>query len=241
MSQSESDNCNQVPELLGSHLATELHIYEPGDECHQAGASPTPSCETPTPVQDPEDRIPESHEVVLSTESPAAQKMGSHQLIPKTLASRPKNRHHTTVVTFPVKKSGGDSSESHSRHSAQVPDVPWEDYDSDGDGFDMRRNRRNRSYRAAVTSLDIEAMSSGRAPVSTLKPVSEVRASSPDPPRTLGRKFNTVRHSSSFHIFLGVYQRLEHLTGSAHLDFFCTFIFSLTAGKSGAASRQVDL
>ncbi|XP_024149508.1 rho guanine nucleotide exchange factor 16 [Oryzias melastigma] len=191
MSQSESENCSQVPELLGSHLATELHIYEPGDECHQAGASPTPSCETPTPVQDPEDRIPESHEVVLSTESPAAQKMGSHQLIPKTLASRPKNRHHTTVVTFPVKKSGGDSSESHSRHSAQVPDVPWEDYDSDGDGFDMRRNRRNRSYRAAVTSLDIEAMSSGRAPVSTLKPVSEVRASSPDPPRTLGRKFNT--------------------------------------------------
>uniref|UniRef100_A0A8C7XSN3 Rho guanine nucleotide exchange factor (GEF) 16 n=1 Tax=Oryzias sinensis TaxID=183150 RepID=A0A8C7XSN3_9TELE len=161
MSQSESNNGNQAPALLESQLATELHISEPGDEYFQAEASPTPSGEPATLEEDRDDRITEPHEVVLSTESRAVQKMGTHQLIPKTLASRPKNRYHTTVVTFPVRleKSSGDSSgESHSRHSAQVPDVPWEDYDSDGDGCDLRRNRRNRSYRAAVTSLDVEAM-----------------------------------------------------------------------------------
>ncbi|XP_011475194.1 rho guanine nucleotide exchange factor 16 [Oryzias latipes] len=195
MSQSESNNGNQAPALLESQLATELHISEPGDECFQAEASPTPSGEPATLEEDRDDRIMEPHEVVLSTESRAVQKMGTHQLIPKTLASRPKNRYHTTVVTFPVRleKSSGDSSgESHSRHSAQVPDVPWEDYDSDGDGFDLRRNRRNRSYRAAVTSLDVEAMMSAeRAPVSTLKSVNEVRASSPGPSHTVGRKFTT--------------------------------------------------
>lgn len=202
MSQSESNNGNQAPALLESQLATVLHISEPGDECFQAEASPTPSGEPATLEEDRDDRIMEPHEVVLSTESRAVQKMGTHQLIPKTLASRPKNRYHTTVVTFPVRleKSSGDSSgESHSRHSAQVPDVPWEDYDSDGDGFDLRRNRRNRSYRAAVTSLDVEAMMSAeRAPVSTLKSVNEVRASSPGPSHTVGRKFTTVCHFPLF-------------------------------------------
>ncbi|KAM7412217.1 hypothetical protein PAMA_021931 [Pampus argenteus] len=69
----------------------------------------------------------------------------------------------------------------------------WEDYDSDGDGFSLRRNRRNKSYRKAVTSLDIEAISMERGTTSTLKPVKENRAPSPRSPgrkRTLWRKRN---------------------------------------------------
>ncbi|KTG17117.1 hypothetical protein cypCar_00024043, partial [Cyprinus carpio] len=92
-------------------------------------------------VDSPED---ERRAVVLSTQSEAARRLGARQLIPKNLAvsSRPRNRHHTTVVTLPT-------------------DLSWEDYDSDsGAGFSMRRNRRNKSYRAAVTSLNLDALPS---------------------------------------------------------------------------------
>ncbi|XP_033498333.1 rho guanine nucleotide exchange factor 16 [Epinephelus lanceolatus] len=191
MSQSQSDNCtgDQAPLILESHFTTELHISEPGDECCQPQSSPTPQSETPTPEEDEVDRKVVPQKVVLSTQSPAALKVGTHQLIPKNLAasSRPKNRHHTTVVTFPVGLEHS-SSGSRSRHSTQGPDVSWEDYDSDGDGFALRRNRRNKSYRAAVTSLDIEAMAAGRSGAATLKPVREDRAPSPGPARSPGRK-----------------------------------------------------
>ena len=205
MSQKESHSCmaDQAPPLLESHFSTELHIYEPGDKDYPSESSPTPQSETPTPQKNtstsqkntptPQEDIPDGiavpQRVVLSTESRAALKVGSHQLIPKNLAvsSRPKNRHHTTVVTFPVGLENS-SSGHHSRHSAEGPDVSWEDYDSDGDGLALRRNRRNKSYRAAVTSLDIEALAAKQATPAMLKPVHENRASSPGPARSPGRK-----------------------------------------------------
>ncbi|XP_059189613.1 rho guanine nucleotide exchange factor 16 [Centropristis striata] len=186
MSHGHSDSClgDQAPLIL-----TELHISEPGDECYQPQSTPRPQSESSMPQEDAVDRMVVPQKVVLSTLSPAAQKVGSHQLIPKNLAAggRPKNRHHTTVVTFPVGLEIS-SSAARIRHSTQGPDVSWEDYDSDGDGFALRRNRRNKSYRAAVTSLDIEAMASGRASGATLKPVREDRAPSPGPARSPGRK-----------------------------------------------------
>lgn len=181
MSNTHSDNSmgDQAPLILESHFATELHISEPGDEGYQPQSSPTPL----SPPQEDVDK-----QVHLSTHSLAAQKVGTHQLIPKSLAaaSRPKHRHHTTVVTFPLGLENSNS-ETRSRHSTQGPDVTWEDYDSDGDGFALRRNRRNKSYRAAVTSLDIDAMAKGRGAMSTLKPVKEDRAPSPNPARSPGR------------------------------------------------------
>ncbi|XP_032427251.1 LOW QUALITY PROTEIN: rho guanine nucleotide exchange factor 16 [Xiphophorus hellerii] len=215
MSHSESDNCtdNKSPKIE-TLFSTELHIYEPGDEGYQPRSLRTLQSETATPQEDEMDNLvvpeqvilrtetpaakkPETQKLILSTESPAAKKLGTHQLIPKSLAvsSRPKNRHHTTVVTFPVGRENSNS-ENHSRHSAQGPDVSWDDYDSDGDGSAFRRNRRNKSYRAAVTSLDIDAMTSETAPKTTLKPVDENRESSPGPSlsnrrkRSLGRKRN---------------------------------------------------
>ncbi|XP_012732682.2 rho guanine nucleotide exchange factor 16 [Fundulus heteroclitus] len=214
MSHSEPDSGtdNKSPQME-TLFSTVLHIYEPGDEGYQQ-KSPPAQQETATPQGDEVDRVvvpeqvirstetpvaktPESQKVVLSTESPAAKRLGINQLIPKSLAvaSRPKNRHHTTVVTFPVGLEN-TSSDSRSRHSAQGPDVSWDDYDSDGDGLAFRRNRRNKSYRAAVTSLDIEAMTAGTASATTLKRVDETRESSPGPAsghrrkRTLGRKRN---------------------------------------------------
>ncbi|XP_051759428.1 rho guanine nucleotide exchange factor 16 [Ctenopharyngodon idella] len=129
--------------------------------------------------------------VVLSTQSVAARKMGTRQLIPKNLAvtSRPKHRHHTTVVTLPV--------------PLQSTDISWEDYDSDaGDGFSMRRNRRNKSYRAAVTSLNIEDLPS-ELQTETLTLASEEKADNQKQAhksgrkRTLGRIRNR-KHAGSF-------------------------------------------
>ncbi|XP_041655108.1 rho guanine nucleotide exchange factor 16 [Cheilinus undulatus] len=188
-SPSDSSMADQASLILESHFATELHISEPGDESCQSQSSSTTQSEDSILQGDEVDRKVVPQHVVLSTQSPAALKTGTYQLIPKNLAvgSRPKNRHHTTVVTFPV---GLEISSSgiRSRHSAQGPDVSWEDYDSDGDGFALRRNRRNKSYRAAVTSLDIEAMAAGQGSPSQLKPVREDRAQSPGPARSPGRK-----------------------------------------------------
>ncbi|XP_068453141.1 rho guanine nucleotide exchange factor 16 [Clinocottus analis] len=184
---SHSQRVDQAPRILENHFSTELHISEPGDDCRQPQSPTTTQSETSTPPEDVVDRTVVPQLVVLSTQSPAARKVGTHQLIPKNLASRPKVRHHTTVVTFPVGLENSNSG-TRSRHSTQGPDVSWEDYDSDGDGFALRRNRRNKSYRAAVTSLDIEAMASGQAAAATLKPVREDRAVSPGPARSPGRK-----------------------------------------------------
>ncbi|KAK9970261.1 hypothetical protein ABG768_026217 [Culter alburnus] len=139
---------------------------------------------------------------VLSTQSVAARKMGTRQLIPKNLAvtSRPKNRHHTTVVTLPV--------------PLLSTDISWEDYDSDaGDGFSMRRNRRNKSYRAAVTSLNIEDLPS-ELQTETLTLVSEEKAANQKQAhksgrkRTLGRIRNR-KHAGSFKDEPRFYQQIR--------------------------------
>uniref|UniRef100_A0A8C7GQF7 Rho guanine nucleotide exchange factor (GEF) 16 n=1 Tax=Oncorhynchus kisutch TaxID=8019 RepID=A0A8C7GQF7_ONCKI len=156
--------------------------------------------------------------VVLSTQSAAARKLGTQQLIPKSLAvtSRPsKPRHHTTVVTFPLGlEADSTTTSSRSRHSAMEPDASWEDYDSDGNGFASRRNRRNQSYRVAVTSPDMEAIAVNNGGANTLMPVKEdSRASSPGPAhlparkRTLGRKRNQ-RHGGSFKDDPRLYQEI---------------------------------
>lgn len=187
MSADQSPSCmgDQTPIVLESQFSTELHISEPGDECYPSPGHTTPKSKDSSPQRD--EAVMD--QVVLSTQSPAALKVGSQQLIPKNLAmvGRPKNRHHTTVVTFPVGLENS-SSGIRSRHSAQGPDVSWEDYDSDGDGFALRRNRRNKSYRAAVTSLDFESMAEGGGSTAQLKPVREDRSTSPNPARSPGRK-----------------------------------------------------
>ncbi|KAA0701366.1 Rho guanine nucleotide exchange factor 16 [Triplophysa tibetana] len=91
-----------------------------------------------------------------------------------TSARRPKQRHHTTMVNLPVK------------------DLSWEDYDSDGgDGSSFRRNRRNKSYRAAVTSLNIEALTCGEE-TDLLPPVCEDTTASSKQPAKSGHKKHDV-------------------------------------------------
>ncbi|XP_029011829.1 rho guanine nucleotide exchange factor 16 [Betta splendens] len=194
MSHSQLDGAgDQAPLILENRFSTELHISEPGDddECSQPPSTSGPQAEKSTPRKDVVDKPVAPRKVVLSTQSFAAKKVGIQQLIPKNLAtsSRPKNRHHTTVVTFPVGLENAKSGTV----AAQKQDVSRDDYDSDGDDFSFGRNRRNKSYRAAVTSLDVDAMVEQGA-AATLKPVAESTAASPArsprQKRTLGRKRN---------------------------------------------------
>ncbi|KAJ8359316.1 hypothetical protein SKAU_G00158410 [Synaphobranchus kaupii] len=211
---SDSSMGDQSPLLLERHFSSNLRLDAMANpQCQSEG--PVPQAELPL-VQHCEERGKSG--VVLSKQSQAVWKLGTQQLIPRNLAvaSRPKNRHHTTVITLPV---GLDIS-ADKRVSAPAPDLSWEDYDSEGDGFSLRRNRRNKSYRAAVKSLNPAALTGGSG-TSTLRPVCENRAPSPQPrrspqptrsprrsKRTLGRKRNQ-KHGGSFKDEPRLYQEIR--------------------------------
>uniref|UniRef100_A0A3B3STL9 Rho guanine nucleotide exchange factor (GEF) 16 n=1 Tax=Paramormyrops kingsleyae TaxID=1676925 RepID=A0A3B3STL9_9TELE len=142
---------------------------------------------------------------LLSSQSPAAWKMAKRQLIPKNLAvtSRPRPRHHTTVVTLPVVRED--------QPAPALPQVSWEDYDSEGEGGGFRRSRRNMSYRVAVaTPADSRPL-----PTSTQKPVGEEAAAGTQPlssqdsdKKTLRRKSNQ-RKGGSFKDDPRLYQEIR--------------------------------
>lgn len=158
--QSQTSTEDKSPLLLDSMLSSKLDL-----DC-QADCSSSSTGVT-VPQQPP--RTP----VILSTQSEVAWKLGTQQLIPKNLAvtSRPKNRHHTTVVTLPVVREA----QKNIQRFSHDPSASWEEYDSDDGG--LRRNRRNKSYRAAVTSLDADL--SWKQDL--LQPLSEEKEKTPSP------------------------------------------------------------
>nr|XP_046199516.1 rho guanine nucleotide exchange factor 16 [Oncorhynchus gorbuscha]XP_046199517.1 rho guanine nucleotide exchange factor 16 [Oncorhynchus gorbuscha] len=212
--QSDGSMGDQTSLLLEQRFSSDLQLDCDSLDNHHGQPQGSPTSQAEPPLADGSmGRKP----VVLSTQSAAARKLGTQQLIPKSLAvtSRPsKPRHHTTVVTFPLGlEADSTTSSSRSRHSAMEPDASWEDYDSDGNGFASRRNRRNQSYRVAVTSPDMEAIAVNNGGANTLLPVKDSRASSPGPAhlpgrkRTLGRKRNQ-RHGGSFKDDPRLYQEI---------------------------------
>lgn len=156
--QSQTSTGDQSP-LLDSMLSSKLDLDREADSSSSTAVT--------VPEQPP--RTP----IVLSTESEAARKLGTTQLIPKNLAvtSRPKNRHHTTVVTLPVVREA----QKNIQRFSHDPVASWEDYDSDDGG--LRRNRRNKSYRTAVTSLDADLIWKQ----DLLQPFSEEKEKTPSP------------------------------------------------------------
>ncbi|XP_018592113.2 rho guanine nucleotide exchange factor 16-like [Scleropages formosus] len=120
-------------------------------------------------------------EVVLSTDSLAALKLGTQQIIPKGLAvaSRPRvrPRHHTAVVTLPVTREARPVPFP----EVQLSQASAEDDDIDGAGVQRRMNRRNMSYRVAMTSVGNDIVSR-TLPASALKAVSEDETPSVQPP-----------------------------------------------------------
>ncbi|NXT69194.1 ARHGG factor, partial [Chaetops frenatus] len=150
----------------------------------------------------------EPRRIVLSTDSPAALKVGTQQLIPKSLAvsSKPKNspsRH----------QSFGASREalSPSPKQAAVPVLALEVEDEDDGGGALKRNLRNMSYRAAMKGLGTELEPAKAIP--SLKPVSEDGSALPDrsPGRSkkaLGRK-RVQKRGGSFKEQPRLYQEIR--------------------------------
>ncbi|RMB91654.1 hypothetical protein DUI87_31884 [Hirundo rustica rustica] len=169
---------------------------------HGSGAAPgaTPLSPLASPTS------AEPRRIVLSTDSPAALKVGTQQLIPKSLAvsSKPKScpsRH----------QSFGASREplSPDPKRAAVPTPALEDED-DGGGA-LKRNLRNMSYRAAMKGPGAEPEPAKAAP--SLKPVCEDGSALPSrspgrSKRTLGRK-RVQKRGGSFKDQPQLYQEIR--------------------------------
>ncbi|XP_062449574.1 rho guanine nucleotide exchange factor 16 isoform X2 [Rhea pennata] len=124
----------------------------------------------------------EPRRVVLSTESPAALKVGTQQLIPKSLAvstrTKTPSRHQSPGAAGSSKEPLGPDPKRASVPSAS----PEAEAEVDDDfGGALKRNLRNMSYRAAMRGLGAEPLGAATA----LKPVPE-EGSAP-PARSPGR------------------------------------------------------
>ncbi|KAM3923247.1 rho guanine nucleotide exchange factor 16 [Leptodactylus fuscus] len=150
--------------------------------------------QNPSPVQ--------AHRIILSTESAAAHKLGTQQMIPKGLAIASKTkvpRHHSfAATTFSKELARNDPK----RVSAPDLCLDFPEDDPEGGGT-LKRNLRNQSYRAAMKGFrddDYEP----RKPVSTLKPVSE--DPNAPPPRSPGRSKKTFTKKKFQRNFAGSFK-----------------------------------
>ncbi|XP_063799418.1 rho guanine nucleotide exchange factor 16 isoform X2 [Pseudophryne corroboree] len=174
----------QVKPTINSSL--QRKSLEPADN-----ASYTPD-KTPSPV--------EAHRIILSTESPAARKLGTQQMIPKGLAIATKTkvpRHHSFAATTFTKELSRNEPKRVSAPDIAI-DSPEDELDNAGS---LKRNFRSQSYRAAMKGFKDED-SEPYKPMSTLKTVSEdPNAPPPKSPgrskKTFGRK-KMQRHAGSF-------------------------------------------
>ncbi|XP_069466327.1 rho guanine nucleotide exchange factor 16 isoform X2 [Ambystoma mexicanum] len=158
--------------------------------------------------------LADGRRIILSTQSPAALKVGTQQLIPKGLAVATKTkvqRHHTFQVATLTKDLARNDPK---RISA--PDISLEDLDDEMDaGGMLKRNLRNQSYRAAMKGFKDADEADQMKPISfsTLKPVMEDPTA--QPPRSPGKSKRTFgkkkmqRHAGSFKDDPRLYQELR--------------------------------
>ncbi|OXB78122.1 UNVERIFIED_CONTAM: hypothetical protein H355_007264 [Colinus virginianus] len=172
--------------------------------------------EAPTPTSPPNRHNPdppmgcfplaEPRRIVLSTDSPAALKVGTQQLIPRSLAVSTKTKNPTrnpSTASVPEAACPG-------KRRASVPNATPQEDTGDGGGM-LKRNLRNMSYRAAMKGVGTEMEPVSTVP--TLKPLPEdgsaLPARSPGrSKRTLGRK-RVQKHGGSFKDQPRLYQEIR--------------------------------
>ncbi|XP_063291869.1 rho guanine nucleotide exchange factor 16 [Pelobates fuscus] len=180
---------NKYQDMNRSTNSLQRKTLNPVDnDSYMARRSPSPS-----PV--------EANRVILSTESPAAHKLGTQQMIPKNLAIATKTkvpRHHSFAATTFSKELARNDPKRLSAPDMNL-DSPEDDVDNGGT---LKRNLRNQSYRAAMKGFRTDDDDEPQKFVSTLKPLSE--DSSTPPTRSPGRSKKTFgrktrnRHAGSF-------------------------------------------
>ncbi|XP_054031792.1 rho guanine nucleotide exchange factor 16 [Dryobates pubescens] len=153
----------------------------------------------------------EPRRVVLSTDSPAALKVGTQQLIPRSLAVSTKSkgspsRHRSLGAAGPSREPLGADPRRVSAPS--LPQDEEEEEEEDGVGA-LKRNLRNMSYRVAVKDSELEPANC----ISSLKPLPEdgsaLPARSPGrSKRTFGRK-RVQKRGGSFKDQPRLYQEIR--------------------------------
>lgn len=167
--------------------------------CHPLRQGPPSSIPTsPSGTRSPDSAPPlgpfplaEPRRIVLSTDSPAALKVGTQQLIPRSLAVSTKTKNPSRPLSTGAASSSQEPAWPDQRR-ASIPSINLEEEEDEEDGRGMlKRNLRNMSYRAAMKGLGTEMEPAAAAP--SLKPMLEEgsapRARSPGRnKRTFGRK-----------------------------------------------------
>nr|XP_033778162.1 rho guanine nucleotide exchange factor 16 [Geotrypetes seraphini]XP_033778163.1 rho guanine nucleotide exchange factor 16 [Geotrypetes seraphini]XP_033778164.1 rho guanine nucleotide exchange factor 16 [Geotrypetes seraphini] len=221
MSQRHSDGSlgDESSFLLNSKFCSDLNLNMTSSNAKRSSVQ---ALDNVAYASEPSPTAIESRRIILSTESAAALKMGTHQLIPKGLAVATKKkvpRHHSFAAGVLQKEAARYDPKRVSAPNICLDD-PDEDEDDDSEGT-LQRNRRNQSYRAAMKGFkdEIEAI----RPVSTLKPVAE--DSTVPPPRSPGKSKKTFgikklqRHAGSFKDDPRLYQEFhERGLGSNHQE-----------------------
>uniref|UniRef100_A0A8C3CJZ7 Rho guanine nucleotide exchange factor 26 n=1 Tax=Cairina moschata TaxID=8855 RepID=A0A8C3CJZ7_CAIMO len=181
---------------------------QPYKNPEQVPAGPAAVSRAISPEQDltpqgpaPEGQLPEQPAVVLSTNSPAALKVGKQQIIPKSLASEIK-------VTS---KSGGHNAEANRRvlkvrsmvESLSVPLVADGEEEAEGDLDSpgaLRRGLRSTSYRRAVVSgIDFDSSSNFKKKNRMSQPILKAVVEDKEKFSSLGRtKKKTLKGQGTF-------------------------------------------
>ncbi|KAM7323845.1 hypothetical protein ACRRTK_016150 [Alexandromys fortis] len=160
----------------------------------------------------PEDEEPRP--IILSTQSPAALKMGTQQLIPKSLAvaSKAKTKSPARHQSFGAAVLSKEAARRDPRLRS-APSFSLDDMDMDmGPGVNLKRNIRNQSYRAAMKGL--ESPSSKGDSVQLSPKLQALAEEAVQPParspaknkKTLGRK---RAHKGSFKDDPQLYQEIR--------------------------------
>uniref|UniRef100_A0A8B9V6H2 Rho guanine nucleotide exchange factor 16 n=1 Tax=Anas zonorhyncha TaxID=75864 RepID=A0A8B9V6H2_9AVES len=187
--------------------------------CHPLRQGPPSSIPTsPSGTRSPDSAPPlgpfplaEPRRIVLSTDSPAALKVGTQQLIPHSLAVSTKTKNPSRPLSTGAAGSSQEPAWPDQRR-ASIPSINLEEEEDEEDGRGMlKRNLRNMSYRAAMKGLGTEMEPAAAAP--SLKPVLEEgsapRARSPGRnKRTFGRK-RVQKRGGSFKDQPRLYQEIR--------------------------------
>ncbi|NXX97476.1 ARHGG factor, partial [Centropus bengalensis] len=162
----------------------------------------------------------EPRRVVLSTDSPAALKLGTQQLIPKSLAVSTRTKNNPSRHQSFGAAGLGREPLSPDPKRMSVPSFSVEAEGEDEDGGTLKRNLRNMSYRAAMKGLDLELGPTSAVP--SLKPVAEEGSASPARSpgrnkRTFGRK-RVQKRGGSFKDQPQLYQEIRErgLNSTSH-------------------------
>ncbi|XP_064326584.1 rho guanine nucleotide exchange factor 16 isoform X2 [Phalacrocorax carbo] len=130
----------------------------------------------------------EPRRIILSTDSPAALKMGTQQLIPKSLAVSTKTKNNPSRHQSFGAAGSSLEPQTPDPKQASVPSPSLEEEEEEDDsGGALKRNLRNMSYRAAMKGLGAEPEPASTIPL--LKPTSE--EGSAVPARSPGRNKKT--------------------------------------------------